>query len=394
MSETRTEKEIIAEAYSEEAAKTWRAPVQRYPDTIPWPIHLEAYAAYVKRWSTQTALIDLKGRHCRGGFGAEELDLLVPGWRDRVSYVGRLEARVSELEATVSGPLLAEAVRVKPLMWPAECARGRRVYGRAKAFPGFEYCIAHYGGDVGPAIYRWAPPHEGWSEPFQDYDTAKSAANSHYESRVLSSLADEGDGPTINYNGTGEDAIKQIALSGSSLSALAPQAGDNAEEPVAWRWRSEIFTEWNVSDRDPISQENMERETEMNMRGLEIQPLYTHPCPSTPVVSQNAPDLQDKGGETVTLLARVAAIICEETCGLTSACKSREAARSLLDKGYLSAEPKIAANVAIRKAGDAAVDKLVDRFALTHFMPDSDDLADHLRSIVDACVRAATEKPE
>lgn len=49
---------------------------------------------------------------------------------------------------------------------------------------------------------------------------------------------------------------------------------------------------------------------------------------------------------------------------------------------------------AIRRAGDAAVDNLVDRFALTHFMPDSDDLADHLRSIVDACVRAATEKAE
>ena len=36
------------------------------------------------------------------------------------------------------------------------------------------------------------------------------------------------------------------------------------------------------------------------------------------------------------LLARVASIICEETCGLTSACKSREAARALFDKGYLS----------------------------------------------------------
>lgn len=101
MSETRTEKQIIDEAYSDEAAKTWRAPVQRYPDTIPWPIHLEAYAAYVKRWSKQTALIDLKGRSCRGGFGIEELDLLVPGWRDRVSYIGRLEAQIAELQADI-----------------------------------------------------------------------------------------------------------------------------------------------------------------------------------------------------------------------------------------------------------------------------------------------------
>jgi hypothetical protein len=45
MSETRTEKEIIAEAYSDEAAKNWRAPVQGYPNGIPWPLHLEAYQA-------------------------------------------------------------------------------------------------------------------------------------------------------------------------------------------------------------------------------------------------------------------------------------------------------------------------------------------------------------
>ena len=37
------------------------------------------------------------------------------------------------------------------------------------------------------------------------------------------------------------------------------------------------------------------------------------------------------------LLARVASIICEETCGLTSQCKSREAAKALYDQGYLSA---------------------------------------------------------
>lgn len=38
---------------------------------------------------------------------------------------------------------------------------------------------------------------------------------------------------------------------------------------------------------------------------------------------------------TKRLLAHVASIICEETCGLTSQCKSREAAKALFDKGYL-----------------------------------------------------------
>lgn len=43
-------------------------------------------------------------------------------------------------------------------------------------------------------------------------------------------------------------------------------------------------------------------------------------------------------GDTATdvIIARVAAIICEETCGLTSECKSREAARALMAKGLLS----------------------------------------------------------
>lgn len=36
------------------------------------------------------------------------------------------------------------------------------------------------------------------------------------------------------------------------------------------------------------------------------------------------------------LVARVASIICSETCGLTSECKSREAAAALFAQGYLA----------------------------------------------------------
>lgn len=93
----RTEREIIDEAYSDEAARTWRAPVQGYEGTIPWPLHLEAYDAYQKRWSRQTALIDLKGRGCRGGFHVGELDQFIPDWRDRVTYIGRLEKQLADL---------------------------------------------------------------------------------------------------------------------------------------------------------------------------------------------------------------------------------------------------------------------------------------------------------
>lgn len=107
MSDARTEKEIITEAYSDDAAKNWRAPVQGYPPGIPWPLHLEAYEAYAKKWTKQAALIDLKGRGCRGGFGIDELNDFVPGWRERVSYIGRLEARLAELEALPTAPVTA-----------------------------------------------------------------------------------------------------------------------------------------------------------------------------------------------------------------------------------------------------------------------------------------------
>lgn len=64
-----------------------RAPVQGYAPGIPWALHLEAYAAYCKKWSPQPALIDLDGRNCRGGFAVDELDEFVPGWRERADGV-------------------------------------------------------------------------------------------------------------------------------------------------------------------------------------------------------------------------------------------------------------------------------------------------------------------
>jgi hypothetical protein len=70
---------------------------------------------------------------------------------------------------------------------------------------------------------------------------------------------------------------------------LAPQAGDNAEEPVAWRYRYK-GGKWAVQKNKP----HWYRE---GMADVEIEPLYTHPCTSIPVVSQNAPALEDKGGD-------------------------------------------------------------------------------------------------
>jgi hypothetical protein len=85
-----------------EAVAEKRAPVQGLTGGIPWWLHLEAYDAYCKRYSPQPALIDLEGRNCRGGFGTSELDLLVPGWRDRISEVGKLRAEVARLTAALA----------------------------------------------------------------------------------------------------------------------------------------------------------------------------------------------------------------------------------------------------------------------------------------------------
>jgi hypothetical protein len=92
MTEKKTEREIIAYAYSDEhQLKT--APVQGYEGGIPWPLHLEAYEVYCKRHGRQTAMIDLDGRGCRGGFGTRELDSFIPGWRDRVTFFGRMNTQ-------------------------------------------------------------------------------------------------------------------------------------------------------------------------------------------------------------------------------------------------------------------------------------------------------------
>lgn len=74
-----------------------RAPVQGWAAGIPWELHLEAYSAYCKLYGNQSALIDLEGRNCRGGFHADELDVFIPGWRERASAFGALELELIEM---------------------------------------------------------------------------------------------------------------------------------------------------------------------------------------------------------------------------------------------------------------------------------------------------------
>lgn len=81
-----------------------RAPVQGYSAGIPWSMHLRAYDVYCKKWSPQKALIE---GGCRGGFGTEELDDFIPGWRDELSEITKLRAELAACRAEREGAVAA-----------------------------------------------------------------------------------------------------------------------------------------------------------------------------------------------------------------------------------------------------------------------------------------------
>jgi hypothetical protein len=72
-----------------------RAPVQGWAAGIPWDLHLEAYSAYCKKYGPQQALIE---GGCRGGFATGELDMFIPGWREKISALTAAKNRIRELE--------------------------------------------------------------------------------------------------------------------------------------------------------------------------------------------------------------------------------------------------------------------------------------------------------
>lgn len=86
------------------------APVQGWPMGIPWELHLEAYAAYSKKWAPQPAMIE---GGCRGGFSTGELDDFIPGWRDRALGITALHEEIARLRAELASPQRAEPASVQ-----------------------------------------------------------------------------------------------------------------------------------------------------------------------------------------------------------------------------------------------------------------------------------------
>ncbi len=56
----------------------------------------------------------MEGRNCRGGFGTSELDDFIPGWRDKVSEIGRLKAEVANLHIALEAALAQPRAPINP----------------------------------------------------------------------------------------------------------------------------------------------------------------------------------------------------------------------------------------------------------------------------------------
>jgi len=63
---------------------------------IPWEIAEEAYAVYSGKYGTSQSLERLAER---GGFSDGELDIFIPGWRERVEPLNAAKSRIQQLEA-------------------------------------------------------------------------------------------------------------------------------------------------------------------------------------------------------------------------------------------------------------------------------------------------------
>jgi len=76
-----------------------RAPVQGYSPGIPWSLHIKAWDAYAAKYGRYQSAERMAER---GGFHTNELDVFVPGWRDEVSEITRLQTENARLREEIA----------------------------------------------------------------------------------------------------------------------------------------------------------------------------------------------------------------------------------------------------------------------------------------------------
>jgi hypothetical protein len=64
-----------------------------HPLRIPWELAELAYSVYASRYGRSQSLERLAER---GGFGPNEMDMFVPGWRDKCSRITKIEKALEE----------------------------------------------------------------------------------------------------------------------------------------------------------------------------------------------------------------------------------------------------------------------------------------------------------
>lgn len=76
------------------------APMQGYPEPIPWEVHLRIYEGYAKKHGTRQTAARLAER---GGFSTGEGDMFYPTWREHIEWTPRLRAQIELLEEKLAG---------------------------------------------------------------------------------------------------------------------------------------------------------------------------------------------------------------------------------------------------------------------------------------------------
>lgn len=147
------------------------------------------------------------------------------------------------------------SMKVKPLVWSHR--NDQPAYEVCADCPFGRYAIS----PAGEYGYGWKQPRQSvWSGYLPTCDEAKAAAQQDYEARILS--------------------------------ALAPQAGDNADADGTALLIARNALNNEARRAGPLTVGEID-----DVFARLSRTVFSHPCTSTPVLSQNAPDLEDKGGD-------------------------------------------------------------------------------------------------